>query len=296
MRWLPTLTLASLLVFIISAFLYFSEKEPKNYFQRKKRAKIQYKTFKSLEAIEEKKKEILLKESQEVWANEVDGNKRFLKYAGNKNIICQEDFNALEEEDEYMMASAKTYETFASLHNFLNKLRSQLAQTAVTINALYGKDFERVYTYGKEFEAEDIINMGNYHTGCSSGETIGLIILTVAERIKKQGWNPNEFINLVSDIASDQLRFNSYPSLIYSVGMLSNLNSVEIFTEYETYDLNTLREDIIKQSMEFRENLRAAKSEDEKLEILQNARLEREIYIQMILDFVEGLKARYPRI
>ncbi|MCR9205302.1 MAG: hypothetical protein NXH75_12035, partial [Halobacteriovoraceae bacterium] len=209
MRWLPTITLASLLVFLTSAFMYFSEKEPKNYFQRKKRKQIIYKNFKSLDAIEKTKKEMLENESKQEWANESDGKKISFQYSKNVKEICRKDFTALNGQDEYMMASAKTYESFTSLHRFFNELRQQLGQTAVHINALYGKDFERIYTYGKEFEPEEIINIGNEHTGCSSEDTIGLIVLATAERVKAKGWSPNDYINLIADISSDQLRFNS---------------------------------------------------------------------------------------
>lgn len=297
MRPLPTITLASLLIFLISAFYYFSPSPPKNYFERKKKRKIIYKTFKSLGKIEEKKKAQLINEVNETYIKSFDDAqaKRFLnKYEAEREKVCLASFNVFEDAPEFMMETSWIYKDQTKFDNFIDKIGGQLDNTGEILFREHHKDFQSIYTHGGKVDAETILNLENLHVGCNNIESVGVLILSAAEKARNKGWNMAKMINQVARIVEVQLRFDSYQSLIFSIGMLSNLNTAHVFTEYETYDLNALREDLIVQSMEFRDSLMAAKSPEEKLEILQKARLEREIMSQMLREFVEALRARYP--
>lgn len=301
MRILPTLTLASLLVFLISGYMYFSGSEKKDFFLHKKKRKIQYKTFKSLKPVAEGRREEIAKVELDKKKNLVPFTQNeYEKYRGfyeaQKESVClSEHTYVFEETSDYVSEDSWIYKDQESLTSFFNKALATLDNSNEKIlnDLKFQEGYERALNSYSNLSSEQILSLSNLHTGCASAENLGVVILSAMEIVKKRKWNPNLYVSMISEAVIKQVQFDSYPSLLLAVGMLQNLNSSELLTEYQTYDLNGLADEIKLQLIEHQADLKLASTPDERKEIIEKYRVERQIIMEKLQEFADNLKARY---
>jgi len=289
MRWPPTIILTSALIFVISLYYLLTssnldvETEAEEKYQNSENLKNDN-SITSNKLLKESKKSQIQKKNEVM--------ERILSLVKLKSEVCQRKLTVFKKYSDYMLETSDAYQSHKALISFFLEVKEQLEFTGGVLLQKSSMVFDEMHSSIEGLRRQEILRVGELHVGCNDKDTVGIAILTAAEKINKKKWNPEAFVKIICDISLDQLRFSSYTSLAFTVGMISNLNTFSIFTEFETYDLNMLRLEIIKLKRQFEQDLSLAKNQKEATEVLINSKRDRDRLSQMLLDFIGEIKVR----
>lgn len=309
MRHLKIIFLASGILLIISAGLYFFAPDFRDEVLVRSYRKVPIKKLKTLEGREEiirGKIKANLNQSgafknQDLNQDEIYKafQKKLEVTIGSINEECSKVNDGLDEYPDIADSESDFFKNRSKAQSILNDKLGQAFNTfrgmSPSIENLY---FDLIFLDNQKTNIENFENLLDMYdqilTACPITQNIGTVVMSLAE--VSENLNPRYgpfFINASTNLALGLLSVKTYGALFQGAGILRNMNIKEIYSGEEVFDIEVLSERIEKTNANFEFELKNAKTVKEKQEVLKYYQEEALVLGELLKEFTYKIQATY---
>ncbi len=310
MRLRQILLLASAILFVISAGLYFFAPDLKEDLMEAKRTKVIYKKLKTLEgreeAIRENRRNIPPKKLFNYDSKKTMGSEpkvvivKALKAVRTRLVKdCDDVLERLNEYPDLIDYQSSLYQNRGKVEDFLNHSLGNAFDIIRLLKPSLGTLKEQIMQMDRgSLKLQEFEKISNEYdsliASCGVNDGLGPLVLTLTEVIKEINPAYTPFLVKAStNMATAYFEIETYEALFLGAGLLRNMNSHGILSQSEAYDLEVLSGRLRNTYDNFKFEWKKAKTIEEKQDVLVYFNEEAIVLAELFKEFTYKIQTGY---
>lgn len=302
MHFRQIILLASFLLFLVSAGLYFFAPELKDDLLSKGIRKVEHKKFLTLEKKENEIRNKIKDSEVRIGPPLTRGTnslseliKKSQSYLSNECDVIGE---RLSEFPDLIDSQSRLYKDRERVESVLNEVLGRtftvLTKNANDFNSLKEKILNLDPKRISEREFKGVVRRYEAIVStCGLNNSIGALMLTLSEVSKANPKYRSFSRNVTSNLALAYFSVESFNALFLGAGILRNMNTQKFLSKNETYDLEILSSRLSKTYDNYGVEWARAKTTEEKKEVFRYYSTEVFVLAELFREFTDKVRATY---